>query len=217
MLNNNNKAVINRLYRKMLKQNRLRNRVTILTIILTTFMFTAIFTMGFSLAENLNKMLLSQQGTKSSIYLENPSRKQIEEVGKLESVEAVGTRINAGYASEFPEWITDRVASYCKWSNCSNIYVHLYVLHIYYFASTFFLLRPQRYIITHASIRTISATTVPSIPNPTLYAKLFLAVEASSLNTENGTVIPLFGKPNMIFCVKFHAACAAIAHQMLSI
>ena len=70
MLNNNNKAVINRLYRKMLKQNKLRNRVTILAIILTTFMFTAIFTMGFSLAENLNEMLLRQQGTKSSIYLE---------------------------------------------------------------------------------------------------------------------------------------------------
>ena len=100
MLNNNNKAVINRLYRKMLKQNRLRNRVTILTIILTTFMFTAIFTMGFSLAENLNKMLLRQQGTKSSIYLENPSSKQIEEVGKLKSVEAAGTRINAGNASD---------------------------------------------------------------------------------------------------------------------
>lgn len=100
MLNNNNKAVINRLYRKMLKQNKLRNRVTILAIILTTFMFTAIFTMGFSLAENLNEMLLRQQGTKSSIYLDNPSEKQIEEVRKLETVEAAGIRINVGSASD---------------------------------------------------------------------------------------------------------------------
>ena len=98
MLNNNNKAVINRLYRKMLKQNKLRNRVTILAIILTTFMFTAIFTMGFSLAENLNEMLLRQQGTKSSIYLDNPSEKQIEEVRKLGTVEAVSIRINVGSA-----------------------------------------------------------------------------------------------------------------------
>ena len=73
MLKNNNKAVINRLYRKMLKQNRLRNRVTIIAIILTSFMFTAIFTMGFSLAENLNEMLLRQQGSRSSVFLDNPS------------------------------------------------------------------------------------------------------------------------------------------------
>ena len=100
MLKNNNKAVINRLYRKMLKQNRLRNRVTIIAIILTSFMFTAIFTMGFSLAENLNEMLLRQQGSRSSVFLDNPSQKQIEEVGKLKSVEAAGCRIIAGSACD---------------------------------------------------------------------------------------------------------------------
>ena len=33
---------------------------------------------------------------------------------------------------------------------------------------------------------------------------------------ENGETIPLFGSPNKMFCVKFHAACAAIGSQMLS-
>lgn len=58
---------------------------------------------------------------------------------------------------------------------------------------------------------------VPSMPKPTLYAKLSLAVAAFSLNTEYGTLIPLFGSPKRMFCVKFHAVCTANAHQRLSI
>lgn len=100
MLDNNNKEVINRLYRKMLKQNKLRNRVTILAIILTTFMFTTIFTIGFSLAENLNEMLLRQMGSSASIYLNCPTEEQIDQIRGIDLVRAAGIRIQTGYMSD---------------------------------------------------------------------------------------------------------------------
>ena len=63
----------------------------------------------------------------------------------------------------------------------------------------------------------MSANKVPSMPNPTLYAKLSFAVEISSRKTEYGDTMPEFGNQKMIFCVKFHMACMDMAHQILSI
>ena len=61
MLKNNNQTAINRIYHRMLKQNRVRNVIVILAIVLTTFMFTAVFTLGFSMARNINQMQLRLQ------------------------------------------------------------------------------------------------------------------------------------------------------------
>ena len=67
MLRNNNQAAVNRIYHRMLKQNKVRNVIVILAIVLITFMFTAVFILGFSIAKNLNQMQLRLQGTRSSI------------------------------------------------------------------------------------------------------------------------------------------------------
>ena len=56
MLRNNNQAAVNKIYHRMLKQNKVRNVIVILAIVLTTFMSTAVFTLGFSIAKNLNQM-----------------------------------------------------------------------------------------------------------------------------------------------------------------
>lgn len=98
MLKNNNQVAVNRIYQRMLKQNKIRNRIIILAIILTTFMFTAVFTLGFSMAKNLNQMQLRLQGTKASVFLENPTNEQIEEVKKCEGLNAAGLQIDAGVA-----------------------------------------------------------------------------------------------------------------------
>ena len=98
MLKNNNKDVIKRLNRRMLKQNKIRNFVIIATVILTTFMFTTIFTLGFSVIDNIYVMLLRGQGNKASISLEGPTNEQIEKVKSLSTVDAAGIRIYADMA-----------------------------------------------------------------------------------------------------------------------
>lgn len=95
MLKNNNQTAINRIYHRMLKQNRVRNVIVILAIVLTTFMFTAVFTLGFSMARNINQMQLRLQGTKASITIEHPTEDQVKEIGQCPSLWAAGIQIDA--------------------------------------------------------------------------------------------------------------------------
>lgn len=103
MLANNNQTAVNRIYHRMLSQNKVRNRVVILAIILTTFMFTAVFTLGFSMAKNINQMQLRLQGTKSSIYLANPTADQMDAIKDCKYVHAVGVQIDAEVMSSRDE------------------------------------------------------------------------------------------------------------------
>ncbi|MGN0390542.1 MAG: ABC transporter permease, partial [Wujia sp.] len=100
MLKNNNQVAVNRIYQRMLKQNKIRNRIVILAIILTTFMFTAVFTLGFSMAKNLNQMQLRLQGSKASIYLEHPSEEQLESAKECKNLHAAGVQIDAEAVSD---------------------------------------------------------------------------------------------------------------------
>lgn len=95
MLKNNNQTAINRIYHRMLKQNRVRNIIVVLAIVLTTFMFTAVFTLGFSMARNMNQMQLRLQGTKASISIEHPTEEQVKEIGQCPSLWAAGIQIDA--------------------------------------------------------------------------------------------------------------------------
>ena len=74
MLKNNNQEIVRKIAFRSMKQNRIRNGIVILAVILTTFMFTTIFTIGASMAEGMMVMLTRQQGTRSSIYLNNPTK-----------------------------------------------------------------------------------------------------------------------------------------------
>lgn len=96
MLKNTNQEVINRIYKRKLKENKIRNITTILAVILTTFMFTTVFTMGFSMAKNLNLFALRQQGTKATIYINAPSEEEISIIKDLPHFESCGMRISAG-------------------------------------------------------------------------------------------------------------------------
>ncbi len=103
MLKNNNQAFLRDISKKMLKQNKLRNRITIVAILLTTFMFTTIFTIGFSDAYNLMQMYLRQQGTRASVYLDRPTDDQIRQIKECKTVEAAGLRIYTGTISDEEE------------------------------------------------------------------------------------------------------------------
>lgn len=98
MLKNNNKKIINKISGRTLKNNRTRNIFIIIAIILTTFMFTTVFGIGFSLVKNLSTMMLRQQGTKSSIFLDNPDDSQITEVKDSKYLVAAGIKIQTGTA-----------------------------------------------------------------------------------------------------------------------
>lgn len=98
MLKNNNQTAVKRISVRSLKQNRIRNMFAILAIILTTFMFTTVFSIGFSLAKNINTMMLRQQGTKSTIYLPNPTDEQISQAKNCKHLNAAGIKIHAASA-----------------------------------------------------------------------------------------------------------------------
>lgn len=100
MLKNNNQIAVKRLSTRSLKQNRTRNLFAVLAIVLTTFMFTTVFSIGFSLAKNLNIMMLRQQGTKTTITLEQPEMEQIEQSKKAKNLYAAGTKIQTGVAAD---------------------------------------------------------------------------------------------------------------------
>lgn len=98
MLKNNNQTAVKRISARSLKHNRIRNMFAVLAIILTTFMFTTVFSIGFSLGKNLNIMMLREQGTKSTIYLANPSDEQISQAEKCDHLNAAGIQIRTAAA-----------------------------------------------------------------------------------------------------------------------
>lgn len=98
MLQNNNQTAVKRISSRSMKQNRIRNMFAVLAIVLTTFMFTTIFSIGFSLGKNMNVMLLRQQGTKSTIFISNPTEEQITQSKKCSHLNAAGLIIHAGKA-----------------------------------------------------------------------------------------------------------------------
>lgn len=98
MLKNNNQTAVKRISSSSLKLNRIRNMFAVIAIILTTFMFTTVFSIGFSLGKNLNTMRLREQGTKSTIYLPNPSEEQISQIKKYDALNAAGVQIHIASA-----------------------------------------------------------------------------------------------------------------------
>ena len=98
MLKNNNGSAVRRIALRSIKQNRVRNRFVVVAVILTTFMLTTVFTIGISLAEGMITLLTRQQGTRSAIYLYQPSAEQIAQVNECSRLYAAGIQIEAGNA-----------------------------------------------------------------------------------------------------------------------
>lgn len=98
MLKNNNKEIIKKISSRTLKNNHTRNIFVILAIVLTTFMFTTVFGIGASLVNNLKIMMLRQQGTKSTIFLDKPEEYQIEKAKQEKYLDAIGIKIQTGTA-----------------------------------------------------------------------------------------------------------------------
>ena len=100
MLKNNNQEVIHRLSRRSMKAERTRNLFAVLAIVLTTFMFTSVFSIGVSLIQNLGIMQIRNLGSKSTIWLEQPSKQQMDQIKKMQDLRAMGVQISVGSRKE---------------------------------------------------------------------------------------------------------------------
>ena len=100
MLKNNNQEVLCRLSRRSIKVERTRNFFAVLAIILTTFMFTTVFTIGISLIRNMGIMQIRNLGSQSTIWLEQPSKQQMDQIKDMQDLRAMGVQISAGSRKE---------------------------------------------------------------------------------------------------------------------
>ncbi len=100
MLKNNNQEIVKKISSRTLKSNKTRNIFVILAIVLTTFMFTTVFGIGASLINNIKTMMLREQGTKSTIFLNNPDNSQIYKAKEEKYISSHGIKIQTGIAED---------------------------------------------------------------------------------------------------------------------
>lgn len=96
MNQNNNQNIIKRLSSRMVKNNKVRNTVTIIAIFLTTFMISSIFCIGFSFLKNYEVFNNRTSQTKATVQLNNCTNEQIEQIQKLKNIKNVGAQVFVG-------------------------------------------------------------------------------------------------------------------------
>ncbi|WP_342488234.1 ABC transporter permease [Cytobacillus sp. FSL W7-1323] len=90
MLKVNNRKVIHTLSKRLLKENKSRNKVALLAIILTSFMLSALILFGMN-AYRFNEVnWIQSAGTAADAYLTNPTELQLSTLDKSSSVERIG-------------------------------------------------------------------------------------------------------------------------------
>lgn len=96
MNQNSNQNIINRLSKRMARNNKVRNIVTIIAIILTTFMISSVFCIGFSFLKNYQVFSNRTSQTKATVTVDNCTSKQIEQIKKIKHVLRVGIQLPIG-------------------------------------------------------------------------------------------------------------------------
>lgn len=96
MHSNNNKAVINKVSKRMLRTDRIKNIFSVMAIILTTFMISVIFSIGISFSQNYSVYKVRANRSVSEITLNNPTSDQYKEIIKKDYIDHVGLRIKGG-------------------------------------------------------------------------------------------------------------------------
>ena len=73
-------AAVRRIAARSMHTNRTRNLFAALAILLTTFMISTVFSIGLSFAENYQATQVRLNGTTASIFLNNPSASQTQQI-----------------------------------------------------------------------------------------------------------------------------------------
>ena len=93
-------AAVRRIAARSMHTNRTRNLFAALAILLTTFMISTVFSIGLSFAENYQATQVRLNGTTASIFLNNPSASQTQQIAASDQLEAVGTQIAVGSTTQ---------------------------------------------------------------------------------------------------------------------
>lgn len=93
-------AAVRRIAARSMHTNRTRNLFAALAILLTTFMISTVFSIGLSFAENYQATQVRLNGTTASIFLNNPSASQTQQIAASDQLEAVGTQISVGSTTQ---------------------------------------------------------------------------------------------------------------------
>ena len=124
MIRVKNKKVIQKLSKKSLKANRLRNRVAIAAIALTAMMFTALFTVSGSLVTSFQRATMRQVGTEAHAGFKFLSEGQYEILKKDPKIRDISYNIVVGIAQNKELQKTYTEIRYteekaAKWSFCT--------------------------------------------------------------------------------------------------
>lgn len=90
MLKVNNQKVIKTLSKRLLKENKSRNKVALLAIVLTSFMLSALILFGMNAYRFIEVNWIQSAGTAADAYLTNPTELQLSTLDKASSVERIG-------------------------------------------------------------------------------------------------------------------------------
>lgn len=90
---NNNKAIINKLTRKSIKGNKLRNIFAIIAIALTTILFTALFTIGMGMVESMEQQSMRQAGGYAHGTFKELTREEFDDIKDNPLIKELGYSI----------------------------------------------------------------------------------------------------------------------------
>lgn len=99
----NNKLVLKKLTKRMMKANKVRNLITLSAIAMTAFLISTLFSIGMSTIESFDLQKLRILGSNAHIELTSLTGEQITKLKSLNYVEAAGMRADIGKAANTPE------------------------------------------------------------------------------------------------------------------
>ena len=101
-MRNNNGEIIRRLTARSLRSNRKGNIFIIVAVMLTTLLLGSVFSIGMSLSESIKVQEMRIWGTAAQAAVGHPTASQLEMLGRLDYVEAVGTGCTAASVKSPP-------------------------------------------------------------------------------------------------------------------
>lgn len=103
MFPTNNKFVVNKLMKRSMKANKLRNLFIILAIALTTFLISSVFSIGMSFIESYQQDQIRMLGTLAHGALTKPGQNQTEKMKSLDYIDIVGVQTSVATVVNLPE------------------------------------------------------------------------------------------------------------------
>lgn len=92
-INKGDKAIINKLTKRSIKANKLRNLFAVIAIALTTILFTSLFTIGMGMVETIQQQTMRQSGGYTQGTFKNLTKKELNDIKDHPSIKEFGYSI----------------------------------------------------------------------------------------------------------------------------